>query len=65
MSEIPAQLTPEEWQAWQARLAEANRNNIFCHCRCCDREWVASAHVSCECGSKNVEYIACWQFPDG
>lgn len=66
MNNPPRQFTPEELQAWQRGLAEANRNNIFCHCKDCDREWVASSDdVPCQCGSKRVEYIACWQFPDG
>ncbi|MDJ0704763.1 MAG: hypothetical protein QNJ46_15885 [Leptolyngbyaceae cyanobacterium MO_188.B28] len=64
MSQVPFQLTPEELRDWRARLAEANRNNIFCHCRMCDREWIASTQVACQCGSQSVEYIACWQFPD-
>ncbi|MGF1600981.1 MAG: hypothetical protein ACFCU8_02995 [Thermosynechococcaceae cyanobacterium] len=55
----------QELQNWQQGLAEANRHNVFCHCRRCDREWVASAPVPCECGSADVESIACWQFPDG
>jgi hypothetical protein len=59
-----SQLSPEELQAWQRGLEEANRYNIWCHCRKCDREWIASTQVACDCGSKNVEYIACWQFPD-
>ena len=64
MSDLPPQLSPEELREWQLRIAEANRSNILCHCRQCDREWVASTHVACECGSRDVEYIACWQFPD-
>lgn len=58
------QLSQEELQEWQRCSEEANRYNIWCHCRHCEREWVASAEVACECGSKNVQYIACWQFPD-
>jgi hypothetical protein len=66
MSEIPRQFTEAELQQWQAGLAEANRNNILCHCKRCDYEWVASSDdVPCPCGSREVEYIACWQFPDG
>ncbi|NJL88150.1 MAG: hypothetical protein HC886_22800 [Leptolyngbyaceae cyanobacterium SM1_1_3] len=65
MTEPPRQLTSEELQQWQRGIAEANRNNIFCHCKDCNYEWVASAEVPCQCGSKRVEYIACWQFPDG
>nr|WP_242028175.1 hypothetical protein [Pseudanabaena sp. FACHB-2040] len=66
MSDSPSQFSPEELQRWQFGLAQANLNNIFCHCRKCDREWVDSSEgVPCECGSTQVEYIACWQFPDG
>jgi hypothetical protein len=64
MPETPSHLSPEELQAWRSSLQEANRHNIFCHCRRCNQEWVASDHVACSCGSKDVEYIACWQFPD-
>lgn len=64
MSDQLPQLTPQELQAWQFGLQQANHNNIFCHCRQCDREWVASEEVACVCGSQNVQYIACWQFPD-
>lgn len=64
MSDIPRQFTPAELHEWQQRLEEANRNNILCHCRKCDYEWVASTPEACVCGSKNVEHIACWQFPD-
>lgn len=59
------QFSPEELERWQFGLQQANLNNIFCHCKECDREWVASSEVPCECGSQRVEYIACWQFPDG
>lgn len=66
MSEPPRQLTEQELVQWQAAIAEANRNNVFCHCKTCNREWVASsAEVICECGSRDIEAIACWQFPDG
>ncbi|MEM8544502.1 MAG: hypothetical protein AAGF66_11020 [Cyanobacteria bacterium P01_H01_bin.119] len=65
MNDIPRYFSDEDLRQWQAGLAEANRNNIFCHCRDCDREWVASSEVPCPCGSPRVEYIACWQFPDG
>lgn len=62
----PQQLSSEELAEWQRRFAEANRNNVFCHCRQCDEEWVASGKETCHhCGSSNVEAIACWQFPDG
>jgi len=58
-----AQFTPEELQQWQARIAAANRNNVLCHCRGWDREWLASAAVPCECGSRNVETIRLLAIP--
>lgn len=62
----PPQLNPDELQQWQAAIAEANRHNILCHCKICDYEWVESAAgAPCRCGSEKVEYISCWQFPDG
>ncbi len=65
MSQTPSQFTPEELRQWQSNLAQANYNNILCHCRICDREWIDSSDdVPCPCGSTQVEYIACWQFPD-
>lgn len=63
--EPPSHFTPEEMAEWRRRLAEASRNNVFCHCKTCDREWVASQVEPCVCGSKAVEHILCWQFPDG
>jgi hypothetical protein len=65
LSDPSPHLSPEELQAWQAGIEAANRHNIFCHCQVCDREWVASAPVPCVCGSRKVEFIVCWQFPDG
>ncbi|WP_068819331.1 hypothetical protein [Phormidesmis priestleyi] len=65
MSEIPPQFTPLELHDWQQSLEEAARHNIFCHCRECEREWIASNPEACVCGSKRVESIAYWQFPDG
>ena len=62
---MPPHFTPDELQQWQFRLRQANDNNILCHCKDCDREWVASEEEPCQCGSQRVEYIACWQFPDG
>ncbi|WP_199248116.1 hypothetical protein [[Phormidium] sp. ETS-05] len=61
-----SQFTPTELHHWQLTLAEANRHNIFCHCRHCEAEWVdSSEEAACpHCGSKNIERIACWQFPD-
>jgi len=64
MAEFNLSLTPAELQAWQLGIAAANLNNILCHCRQCDREWIASTHAACSCGSSDVEHIACWQFPD-
>lgn len=64
MSELHPQLDRAELQAWQLRIEAANMYNILCHCRKCDREWVASSEIPCDCGSTSVEYIACWQFPD-
>jgi hypothetical protein len=60
------QMNPDELAEWQRCLAQANHNNVFCHCRQCEAEWVASGKETCHhCGSSNVEAIACWQFPDG
>jgi len=54
-----------EIRQWQAKIATANRNNIFCHCRECGAEWVESSFSAvCKGGSSNVERISCWQFPD-
>ena len=52
---------------WQEKIKIANRNNIFCHCRNCNNEWVDSSFdATCShCGSLNIERISCWQFPDG
>ncbi|WP_071588429.1 hypothetical protein ACF3DV_00960 [Chlorogloeopsis fritschii PCC 9212] len=51
---------------WHSGIQTANRNNIFCHCRSCGYEWVDSSTkaVCTQCGSKDVEHISCWQFPD-
>ena len=66
MTENPAPLEPEELKLWQAKINTANRNNIFCHCRRCGWEWIDSKFdVLCRCGSKDVQTISCWQFPDG
>ena len=66
MSELDPQKKQAEWQEWQFKLAQANDNNILCHCRRCHAEWVDSDdQASCHnCGSVDVEHIACWQFPD-
>ncbi|MGF1495966.1 MAG: hypothetical protein ACFB8W_03960 [Elainellaceae cyanobacterium] len=61
----PPYLSPSEQQEWRLRLAAANQHNVFCHCRKCQKEWVASEPTPCSCGSRSVEAIACWQFPDG
>ncbi|MEB3356893.1 MAG: hypothetical protein VKK04_09220 [Synechococcales bacterium] len=63
-TDIPSYLSPAERQAWRLRLTAANQYNVFCHCRQCQKEWVASAPTPCSCGSRDVEAIACWQFPD-
>lgn len=64
MSDVQPLLTPQELYEWQLRIQAANQFNIWCHCRVCDYEWVASNYDACNCGSTNVEHIACWQFPD-
>ena len=64
MSDSNPQLTPNELEEWQTKIEIANLHNIFCHCRHCDKEWVASTYEICSCGSKEVEHILCWQFPD-
>jgi len=64
MTDPPAQFSPDELREWQRGIAEANKNNILCHCRTCDREWIASTEEHCICGSTSVEHISCWQFPD-
>ena len=64
MSEINPQLTPDQLQEWQTKIAIANLHNILCHCRQCNKEWVASTYETCTCGSREVEHIVCWQFPD-
>ncbi|MBD2615208.1 MULTISPECIES: hypothetical protein [Nostoc] len=57
---------PDKLQKWHEGIKQANRNNIFCHCRSCGYEWIDSTFdVTCvECGSKDVESISSWQFPD-
>ncbi|MEH2182306.1 hypothetical protein [Nostoc sp.] len=51
---------------WHQCIEMANRNNIFYHCHSCSYEWVDSVidAVCCKCGSKDIEHISCWQFPD-
>lgn len=55
---------PSDLEEWQSRLQEANRHNVFCHCKQCGAEWIASDPEPCGCGSYQVEHILCWQFPD-
>jgi hypothetical protein len=57
-------LTPAELELGRQVISELNQNNLFCHCRECHRDWVTSFREACSCGSKKVEIIACWQFPD-
>jgi Zn finger protein HypA/HybF involved in hydrogenase expression len=51
---------------WQQKIAIADRDNIFCHCRNCHTEWIDSTFdtLCTRCGSADVERISCWQFPD-
>jgi len=51
---------------WHQGIKDANRNNIFCHCRACDYEWMDSVFdATCiKCNSKDIESISSWQFPD-
>lgn len=67
MSESTSRQDASLTDKWRKKIEVANQNNIFCHCRSCDYEWVdSSVEVSCKsCGGKNIERIACWQFPDG
>ncbi|MFZ9736962.1 MAG: hypothetical protein ACO3EZ_03030 [Prochlorotrichaceae cyanobacterium] len=62
-SSIP-KLSPDQQRLWTGILNDLNQNNILCHCRHCDREWVSSAPEPCICGSSAVECLSCWQFPD-
>ena len=64
MADPPSYFTPEELEQWRFGLSQANLNNVLCHCRDCDATWVASGAEPCNCGSRRVEAIACWQFPD-
>ncbi|MEM6836745.1 MAG: hypothetical protein AAF609_07795 [Cyanobacteria bacterium P01_C01_bin.120] len=66
MSESSSHFTSEELRQWRFGLTQADDNNVLCHCRRCDREWIGSSHqAQCICGSTRVETISCWQFPDG
>ncbi|MBS0014879.1 MAG: hypothetical protein KFF72_00665 [Arthrospira sp. SH-MAG29] len=53
-------------ETWRSQIRQADINNVFCHCRDCEAEWVGSAwDENCpSCGSTNIERISCWQFPD-
>ncbi|WP_013323626.1 hypothetical protein [Gloeothece verrucosa] len=66
MSENPPVLNAAELKEWQTKIETANRYNIFCHCRGCHAQWVDSSFdvICSSCGSKDVEQISCWQFPD-
>lgn len=54
------------FKEWQEKINIANNNNIFCHCKKCGKEWVDSSLTALcsNCGSREVEHISCWQFPD-
>ena len=65
MSERFSEQDISEFGEWRQKIELANRNNIFCHCRTCDAQWVDSSFDAvCSCGSSDVERISCWQFPD-
>ncbi|MBU7581683.1 MAG: hypothetical protein KAF91_02005 [Nostoc sp. TH1S01] len=66
MSEAFPFSNSSELNKWHQGIEMANRNNIFCHCRICQYEWVDSMYnaVCRKCKSQDVEYISCWQFPD-
>ncbi|MFB2983103.1 hypothetical protein [Microseira sp. BLCC-F43] len=66
MSESLSQQDISDLRDWQQKIAIANHNNIFCHCRTCSYEWVDSTFdaICPTCASKKVERISCWQFPD-
>ncbi|WP_413162163.1 hypothetical protein ACL6C3_24935 [Capilliphycus salinus ALCB114379] len=66
MSDPNSKNSETQLDRWQFNLRQANDNNVFCHCRQCNYEWVDSSdEAPCPaCGSTNVEHIACWQFPD-
>ncbi|MBF2078409.1 MAG: hypothetical protein IGR76_07780 [Synechococcales cyanobacterium T60_A2020_003] len=65
MAEPSGRYDPAHLPDWWREIDNAHRNNILCHCRECDRQWVDSTFdAACQCGSRNVERISCWQFPD-
>jgi hypothetical protein len=65
MSETFSEEDRLELRQWKSKIDVANHNNIFCHCRTCEAEWVDSCFDAvCSCGSSDVERISCWQFPD-
>ncbi len=55
MSDLQSQFS--ELKEWRQSLEEADRHNIFCHCRACDYEWVASKPEACVWGSKSAGLI--------
>jgi hypothetical protein len=63
MTDPPRQLSSAELHAWQQGIDEANKNNILCHCRQCDREWVASTNESCSCGAIVWSILPAGSFP--
>ncbi len=56
----------DQLDQWHQSIKNANRNNIFCHCRTCGYEWMDSIlnAVCAKCSNKDVERISSWQFPD-
>lgn len=66
MSEKQPEFQEKLLESWRLKIEVANRNNIFCHCRICGYEWVESKDdaICSNCGSKSVQKILCWQFPD-
>lgn len=59
-------INPKQLQQWYQGIDNANRNNILCHCRSCNYEWMGSSFTATciQCHSKDVERISAWQFPD-
>ncbi|MDJ0615961.1 MAG: hypothetical protein QNJ63_04275 [Calothrix sp. MO_192.B10] len=57
---------PQQLQQWHQGINNANRNNILCHCRVCEYEWMDSNFTATcvKCNSQDVERISAWQFPD-
>lgn len=49
MSELKSNKNNSIIFQWQEKIKVANRNNIFCHCRNCDNEWIDSSFdTSCK-----------------